>query len=81
MSAFFASSSHMPCPECGVSVTAAQQNEHICDPERVLDYRMFQLRAEIEAFDEELGQFLESAHGRFGQWCAERDRRRPKHGR
>jgi hypothetical protein len=75
MSAFFASSSHMPCTECGASLRTAVSEEHVCDPERRLDYRMFQLREEVAGFEESLRGFLESAHGRFAQWLAERERR------
>ena len=74
MSTFFAHSSHMPCPDCGASVSAGERDEHVCDPGRLLDYRMLHLRDEVEAFDSELRGFLESPHGRFAQWCAERER-------
>lgn len=73
----FANSSHMPCPECGASVAAAKRGEHVCDPERLLDYRMFQLRDEVAGFESALRGWLESAHGRFEQWCAERERPSP----
>jgi hypothetical protein len=75
MSAFYASSSHMPCTECGVSVRVTASDQHVCDPERRLDYRMIQLREEVAGFEESLRGFLESAHGRFAQWLAERERR------
>lgn len=75
MSGFFAYSSHMPCDDCGASVPTAKQTEHVCDPERVLDFRMFHLRGEIESFDHALRGYLDSPHGRFAQWCAERERR------
>jgi hypothetical protein len=75
MSAFFASSSHMPCTECGASVRVAVKEEHVCDPERRLDYLMFLCREEVTGFEESLSAFLDSAHGRFAQWVAERDRR------
>ena len=77
MSAFFASSRYMPCTQCGASVSAEAHEEHVCDPERKLDYLMFQLREEIACFDEILREYLGSAHGRFAQWVAERDRGRP----
>jgi hypothetical protein len=48
-----------------------------CEPERRLDFTMFQLRAEVDAFDRSLGEYLESSHGRFEQWDAERRRPRP----
>ena len=75
MSAFFASSHFMPCTECGASVSVAARDEHSCDPERKLDYVMFQLREEVASFDEVLHEYLGSAKGRFAQWVAERDRR------
>lgn len=73
MSSFFASSRHMPCTECGASVSVAA-DDHVCDPERKLDYVMFQLREEIASFDAALCEYLGSAKGRFAQWVAERDR-------
>lgn len=75
MSAFFASSNHMPCTECGASVRVAVRDEHVCDPERRLDYLIFQLREEISTFEESLRRFFDSAHGRFAVWLAERERR------
>jgi hypothetical protein len=78
MSAFFSSSSHLPCPECGASVPISGKSEHVCDPERLLDFRLFQLRLETAAFEGQLREFLESPRGRFEQWCAERERPAPK---
>ena len=75
MSAFFAYSSHMPCTECGVSVAVVKREEHVCDPEHVLDYRMFQLRDEVASFEDRLREYLLSAQGRFAQRLAERERR------
>ncbi|MGH3134801.1 MAG: hypothetical protein ACRDNY_13865 [Gaiellaceae bacterium] len=75
MSAFFAHSSHMPCAECGASVAVAVRDTHVCDPERVLDYRMFQLRDELVGLDGGLRAYLDSPQGRFAQWLAERERR------
>jgi hypothetical protein len=74
MSAFFAHSRFMPCTECGSSVAAGERDEHVCDPERLLDYRMFQLREEVADLEVGLRGFLDSAHGRFAQWLAERER-------
>jgi hypothetical protein len=76
MSAFFAYSRYMPCSECGTSVAAAERDEHVCDPEQLLDYRMFQLREELAGFEDGLREYLASAQGRFAQWLAERDRRK-----
>jgi hypothetical protein len=47
----------------------------VCDVERVLDFRLFQLRDEIAAFDAQLAEWLRTARGRFAAWIAERDRR------
>ena len=74
MSTSFAHSSHMPCPDCGASVAAVELEEHACDPERRVEYQLFQLRVDVASFDEALSNYLESPHGRFAQWLAERDR-------
>jgi hypothetical protein len=70
----FPQSRFMPCPECGVSVERVEIDLHECDGERLLDFRLFQLREEIAAFDAHLAVWLASAHGRFAAWLAERDR-------
>ncbi len=66
----------MPCPECGASVDREQQDEHVCEDERRLDYKIFQLRSELEQLDDELEAYLASPRGRFEAWYAERERRR-----
>jgi hypothetical protein len=71
----FPQSRFMPCPECGASVERAEADAHMCDSERLLDFRFFQLREEILAFDAQLAAWLASARGRFAAWVAERDRR------
>ncbi len=76
MSAFFAHSSYMPCTQCGVSVAAAEREEHVCDPEQLLDFLMFQLREELAGFEDGVREYLASAQGRFAQWLAERERRK-----
>jgi hypothetical protein len=40
----------------------------------LLDFRLFELREEIAAFDAQLAAWLVSARGRFAAWIAERDR-------
>jgi hypothetical protein len=75
MSGSFLHSSHMPCGECGASVAVAEQDRHTCDPRRLLEFRMFQLREEVAGFEDGLRGYLDSAHGRFAQWLAERERR------
>jgi hypothetical protein len=65
---------HMPCPECGAGVARTEAAGHACDPERLLDYRMFQLREEIAGLDLALAEYFGSPEGRFAAWLAERDR-------
>jgi len=67
---------HMPCEECGASVAREERDEHVCDQARRLDYVMFRLREEVEAFDQELVDYLHSPQGRFDAWLAERERKR-----
>jgi hypothetical protein len=64
----------MPCPDCGESVAAEVRDQHLCDHERRLSYRLFQLRDEIAAFEEQLAGYLASPRGRFELWDAERRR-------
>jgi hypothetical protein len=73
MPSFF-TSQHMPCAECGASLHVTERERHACDPERRLEYRIFQLRDEVATFDGGLGAYLDSPQGRFAQWVAKRDR-------
>jgi hypothetical protein len=68
----------MPCNDCGASVARAERDAHTCDVERRLDYELFQLREEVDAFDDEFGVYLESKVGRFAAWYAARTRRPPR---
>lgn len=72
----FVHSRFMPCPECGSSVERAESPRHLCDPERRLDFRLFGLRDEVEAFESELTAYLETPRGRFELWYAARARQR-----
>lgn len=65
---------HMPCSECGASVALKETDEHVCDGEQLLDYRLFQLRDEIAEFEAQLSAWLLSEEGRFAVWVAERER-------
>lgn len=65
----------MPCPECGASVAVAAESEHVCNPNRRVDYELFQLRAETAALDAEIEDYFSSPKGRFEQWYAEHDRK------
>ena len=78
MSSAFAHSHYMPCAECVASLATDERAEHACDPERRLEYRLFQLRAEVAGFEDGLRGYLDSPQGRFAQWLAERDRRKPR---
>ena len=72
---FLSEPQHMPCNDCGASVARAERDEHTCAVERRLDYELFQLRGELDGFDEEFGVYLESSVGRFAAWYAARNRR------
>jgi hypothetical protein len=61
----------MPCDECGASLDRDERDGHECGPERRLEYQLFQQRAAIACFDDELGAYLDSAQGRFAVWYAE----------
>lgn len=74
MSASFSHPAFMPCPDCGASVAVAPKTEHVCRPDRRLDFELFQLRAEISSLGAEIEEYLSSAHGRFEQWYAEHER-------
>jgi hypothetical protein len=64
----------MPCSDCGASVPRTAAGRHVCESERKLDYELFQLRHELEAFEAELNRYFASPSGRFALWYAERDR-------
>jgi hypothetical protein len=66
----------MPCEECGASVPVGGGEEHVCSEQRRLEYRLFQLRAELAGFEDQLAAYLESPQGLFERWYAERERRR-----
>jgi hypothetical protein len=67
----------MPCDECGTSLEGPERDEHACDPERRLEYQLFQHHAAIASFDDDLGAYLASNQGRFAVWYAEYTRTRP----
>ena len=64
----------MPCAACGASVAVAEEAEHVCNPDRRVDFELFQLRAEISGLGSEIEDYFSSTHGRFEQWYAEHDR-------
>jgi hypothetical protein len=63
----------MPCTDCGASVDRMDPRPHYCHRERLLDYRMFALRHEIERFEDMLTGYLDSSAGRFESFLAARD--------
>ena len=40
-------SRYMPCEDCGASVDRHNSSLHECSPERLSDYRMFELRHDV----------------------------------
>jgi len=70
----FPTPDHMPCPDCGASVRVAADADHVCNDERRLDYRLIELRPEIERFAGDLTAWLETPAGRFARFLAEHDR-------
>lgn len=66
----------MPCEECGASVKREERGEHECNPERKLDYEIFQMQqnGELGDLEEEVAAFFSSPQGRFECYCVERDR-------
>jgi hypothetical protein len=56
-------------------VAVAPESAHACNPDRRLDFELFQLRAEISGLGAAIEEYLSSAQGRFEQWYAERERR------
>lgn len=65
----------MPCSECGASLAREERDDHVCDAERLLDYRMFRLRDEIAGFEADFAAYLALPWGRFELWYAARERR------
>jgi hypothetical protein len=60
----------MPCDECGTSLDHDEREEHACDPERRLDYQLFQQRTAIAYFDDELCSARPSANTSATRTCA-----------
>jgi hypothetical protein len=49
--------------------------DHVCDPERRLDYQMFHEREKLAALEQDVADYLASPRGRFELWYAERRRK------
>ncbi len=56
-------------------MAVAAETEHVCNPDRRIDFELFQLRAEISSLGAEIEDYLSSAQGRFEQWYVDRERR------
>jgi hypothetical protein len=69
---------YMPCEECGASLPVSARDNHVCSEQRRLAYRLFQLRAELAAFEGQFAAWVESPQGRFELWYAERERGRKR---
>ena len=52
----------------------APAGSHVCDEERRLQFRLAEQGQGVERFDDDLAAWLETPHGRFAQWLAERGR-------
>jgi hypothetical protein len=65
----------MPCPECGASLARGELEEHACDEAQRIRFELFQLRAEVESFDDDLSAWLNTNAGRFEVFYAAWQRR------
>ncbi len=72
----FPQPSHLPCPVCGESVAREDDDAHVCDLERRLDYVMLAVRDELDGLESEIHAWLATPAGRFSCWLAEHERRR-----
>ena len=68
-------SRYMPCPDCGASLEPDERRHHSCERERALDYQMFQLRGQVQGLEQSIDEYLNSPHGKFERWYAERERK------
>ena len=74
MYSFFLFAEYRPCPQCGIPVNQADGEPHECDPNRRVDWELFLMRDQIEAFEYDLGDWLETPAGCFEVWYAKRER-------
>jgi hypothetical protein len=67
---------HVACSSCGDEVPARARAWHVCDWWRWLDHQVHLRQDELSRFEHDLGAYLDSPHGRFDLWYAERERLR-----
>jgi hypothetical protein len=65
---------YIACSECGACVPRWEDDDHVCDEDRWLDYQLVRLRPDIARFEADFGQWLETEAGRFERFYAERSR-------
>jgi hypothetical protein len=63
------------CESCGLSVAKSEYAAHVCEPERRVAYQMIQHEDDLARVEKEIRSYLDSPHGRFESWYAERTRR------
>jgi hypothetical protein len=56
------------CLDCGATVACSTRYQHACDRERLVEYQLMGLEAEVDAY-------LASPRGLFESWWATRQRR------
>jgi hypothetical protein len=64
------------CTECGVTIPLAAEEEHECRHDQWIAHQVGRVSGEIERIDVELADYLETAHGKFDLWYAQRTRLR-----
>ncbi len=62
------------CTECGETVqrTRLASGDHLCDPDRILDYQVRKVHWRYGAFEDAFRHWLETPAGRFAEFCARR---------
>lgn len=64
------------CSECGVIVPLARVQDHECEHDKWVAYQVARARGELDRIESEVASYLETSHGRFEAWYAERTRLR-----
>lgn len=71
---FFIPGAFVACPDCGATIPCGLQNEHECDPERLVDFQMVKLAPSLYELYREISAWLDTPAGQFEQRYAARDR-------